>query len=114
MCVCVCVCVCVYKSIFIHTQVTEFYLHQMGTGQLHYVPHEWWIWMASSDSFTISILLETHNASVFINTIYNHSIALAWSWVNPTHTSYLVRESDSPLELTFRSSIYLQQHINSD
>ena len=82
--------------------MTEFYLEQLGTGQLHYMPDEWWIWVASSDSFTISVLLETTDASVFVDTIYNHSIAVVWSWVNPTHTSYLVRESDSLLELTFR------------
>ena len=66
------------------------------------MPTEWWVSVATSDIFTISILLETNNASIFINTVYNQSMTLVWSWVHPTQNSYLVRESASELILTFR------------
>ena len=83
-------------------QVTEFYLHELHEGQIYYVPNNWWIWVTTSDSFTISILLETSNASFFINTIYNHSMAIVWSWVNPVQSSYRVSESELTLEVFFR------------
>ena len=83
-------------------QVTEFYLHQLREGQIYYVPNNWWIWVTSSDAFTMSILLETSNASSYIDTIYNHSMALVWSWVNPVRPSYLVSESASTLQVFFR------------
>lgn len=91
-----------YVSINYNAQVTEYYLDILETGRIHYVPNDWWIWVASSDTFTISILLETSNASVFINTLYNHSMEVVWSLVHPTHMFYLVRESSSVLELIFR------------
>lgn len=95
-------------SALIDAQVTEYYLDILETGRIHYVPNDWWIWVASSDTFTISILLETSNASVFINTLYNHSVEVVWNWVHPTQMFYLVRESSSVLELTFR---YVHTHV---
>ena len=98
------------KILIFTLQVTEFYLQEAQEGQIYYVPNKWWIWVTSSDSFTMSILLETSNASFFINTIYNHSMAVVWSWVNPVRSSYLLSESTSILEILFR---YNNMHIHT-
>ena len=101
-----------YGVVLFLVQVTEFYLHRMHEGEIYYVPTDWWIWVTSSDAFTISILLETNNASFFVNTVYNHSMVLVWTWVNPTQSSYLVRESVSQFQLTFRYILQLYRFFH--
>ena len=59
----------------------------------------------------MSILLETSNASFFINTVYNHSMAIVWSWVNPVRSSYLLSESASTLEIFFRYNVHIHTSV---